>query len=279
MVPCEITRIDEKGVSYKTPLADSGVIANDKIKAVVLTLDGRGPVELTKEKRDRLLTLPRMYKDNPPTHLIRSCDGDYLRGRVIEMDDHKLVVELRTKPRELPRDRISRIIWLHPDELEGAAAAKKKTNTGPRPLVQAVHDNGTRLTFHPTQFKDSILSGVSDALGPCRIALESVDQLLIGNTIDEAVTKTAYQQWRLRNAQEPKFVTADANAPAAAPMAWIPPSSANRARFRAGFVERRAFSLVRSSRKNGRARLLRHLVRALSANDSARRPAPSRFSR
>ena len=133
--------------------------------------------------------------------------------RVIEMDDHKLVVELRTKPRELPRDRISRIIWLHPDELEGAAAAKKKTNTGPRPLVQAVHDNGTRLTFHPTQFKDSILSGVSDALGPCRIALESVDQLLIGNTIDEAVTKTAYQQWRLRNAQEPKFVTADANAP------------------------------------------------------------------
>ena len=213
MVPCEITRIDEKGVSYKTPLADSGVIANDKIKAVVLTLDGRGPVELTKDKRDRLLTLPRMYKDNPPTHLIRSCDGDYLRGRVIEMDDHKLVVELRTKPRELPRDRISRIIWLHPDELEGAEAAKKKTNTGPRPLVQAVHDNGTRLTFHPTQFKDSILSGVSDALGPCRIALESVDQLLIGNTIDEAVTKTAYQQWRLRNAQEPKFVTADANAP------------------------------------------------------------------
>ncbi len=217
MVPCEITRIDEKGVSYKTPLADSGVIANDKIKAVVLTLDGRGPVELTKDKRDRLLTLPRMYKENPPTHLIRSCDGDYLRGHVIEMDDHKLVVELRTKAKELPRDRISRIIWLHPDELQDAAAAKKKTNAGRQPLVQAVHDNGTRLTFHPTQLKDSILSGVSDALGPCRIALESVDQLLIGNSIDEAVTKTAYQQWRLRYAQEPKFMTADANAPGGSP--------------------------------------------------------------
>ena len=212
MVPCEITRIDEKGVTYKTPLSDSGTIANDKIKAVVLTLDGRGPVELTKEKRDRLLTLPRMQRDNPPTHLIRSCDGDYLRGRVIEMDERRLVVEVRLQTREVPRDRISRIIWLHPDEMEGTPAAKKKTESGPQPRVQAVHDNGTRLTFHPTQVKDSILSGKSDALGACRIGLDSIDQLLIGNAIEEAVTKTAYQQWKLRNAVEPKFIAAEANA-------------------------------------------------------------------
>jgi thiol-disulfide isomerase/thioredoxin len=212
MVPCEITRIDEKGVTYKTPLADLGTIANDKIKAVVLTLDGRGPVELTRDKRDRLLTLPRMQKDNPPTHLIRSCDGDYLRGRVVEMDDRKLVVEVRLQTKELPRDRISRIIWLHPDELPGASAAKKQTDAGRQSRVQAVHDNGTRLTFHPKQFKDSILSGTSDALGPCRIGLESIDLLLIGSAIDEAVTKTAYQQWKLRYAVEPKFIEAEANA-------------------------------------------------------------------
>jgi thiol-disulfide isomerase/thioredoxin len=212
MVPCEITRIDEKGVTYKTPLADLGTIANDKIKAVVLTLDGRGPVELTKDKRDRLLTLPRMQKDNPPTHLIRSCDGDYLRGRVVEMDDRKLVVEVRLQTKELPRDRISRIIWLHPDELPGTAATKKQTDAARRSRVQAVHDNGTRLTFHPKQFKDSILSGTSDALGPCRIGLESIDLLLIGSAIDEAVTKTAYQQWKLRYAVEPKFIEAEANA-------------------------------------------------------------------
>jgi thiol-disulfide isomerase/thioredoxin len=212
MVPCEITRIDEKGVTYKTPLSDSGTIANDKIKAVVLTLDGRGPVELTKDKRDRLLTLPRMQRDNPPTHLIRSCDGDYLRGRVVELDERKLMVEVRLQTKEVPRDRISRIIWLHPDELAGPSAAKKKNDAGPQPRVQAVHDNGTRLTFHPTRCKDSILSGTSDALGPCRIGLDSIDQLLIGNTIDEAVTKTAYQQWKLRNAVDPKFVAAEANA-------------------------------------------------------------------
>jgi peroxiredoxin len=211
MVPCEITRIDERGVTYKTALSDSGTISNDKIKAVVLTLDGRGPVELTKDKRDRLLTLPRMQKDNPPTHLIRSRDGDYLRGRILEMDEHKLTVEVRLQTKELPRERVSRIIWLHPEELASGAAAKKASETGPQPRVQALHDNGTRLTFHPTSFKDSILAGTSDALGPCRIGLDSIDQLLIGSAIEESVTKAAYQQWKLRYAQEPKFVTADAS--------------------------------------------------------------------
>ncbi len=229
MVPCEITRIDDKGVTYKTPLADLGTIANDKIKAVVLTLDGRGPVELTKEKRERLLTLPRMQRDNPPTHLIRSCDGDYLRGRVVEMDDRKLTVEVRLQTKEVPRDRISRIIWLHPDELPGAAAAKKKTNAATPSRVQAVHDNGTRLTFHAQQFKDSILSGISDALGPCRISLESIDQLLIGNAIEEAVVKTAYQQWKLRYALEPKFIAAEANAAASAGKAGLESSLVGKA--------------------------------------------------
>jgi thiol-disulfide isomerase/thioredoxin len=209
MIPCEVTRIDEKGVAFTTPLA-SGNVANDKIKAVVLTLDGRGSVELTKEKRERLLTLPRMQKENPPTHLIRSVDGDYLRGHLVEMDDRRLVVEIRLQPKELPRDRISRIIWLHPDELEGTSAPKQPRPTGPQPQVQAVHSDGTRLTFHPTQFKDSILFGTNDALGPCQIALSAIDQLLIGSAINEAVTKTAYQQWKLRYALEPLFVQQEA---------------------------------------------------------------------
>jgi thiol-disulfide isomerase/thioredoxin len=211
-IPCEVTKIDARGVAFTTALSESGVVANDKIKAVVLTLDGRGSVELTQEKRDRLLTLPRMQKENPPTHLIRSIDGDYLRGRILEMDDDKLVVEIRLQPQTLPRELISRIIWLHPDEFEGAPVAKKSSPPGPQPRVQAIHDNGTRLTFHPSQVTDSVLSGTSDAIGACRIAVSSIDQLLIGTAIDEAVTKTAYQQWKLRYALEPKFLAAEANA-------------------------------------------------------------------
>ena len=77
-------------------------------------------VVLTRSKRDRLLTLPRMQKADPPTHLIRSKNGDYLRGRVTKMDDKTLEVEVRLENKDVPRDRISRIIWLHADELDDA---------------------------------------------------------------------------------------------------------------------------------------------------------------
>ena len=211
-IPCEVTRIDQKGVSFTSPLSSSTFVPNEKVKAVELTLDGRGPVALTRSKRDRLLTVPRMQKGNPPTHLVRSRDGDYLRGRILEMDEFKLLIEIRLAPQEVPRERISRIIWLHPDEDKQTAPAPKPVSGGLR--VQAVEESGTRLTFSPEQFADATLSGKSDLLGACRITLESVDQLLLGSAIDEAATRAAYQQWKLQYALEPKYVEDEKNASA-----------------------------------------------------------------
>jgi peroxiredoxin len=208
-IPCEVTRIDQNGVSFTSPLSASTFVSHDKVKAVELTLDGRGPVALTRSKRDRLLTVPRMQKGNPPTHLVRSRDGDYLRGRILEMDDSKLVIEVRLQPQEVPRERISRIIWLHPDEGKEAPHGAKTSSSELR--VQAVEENGIRLTFRPEQFADSTLSGTSDLLGTCRVALEYVDQLLFGSAIEEAATRAAYQQWKLQYAVEPKFVQDEKN--------------------------------------------------------------------
>jgi thiol-disulfide isomerase/thioredoxin len=210
-IPCEITRIDQNGVSFKSALSAATFVPQNKIKAVELTLDGRGPVGLTRSKRERLLTLPRMQKANPPTHLIRSRDGDYLRGRILEMDDRKLLVEVRLETQEVPRDRISRIIWLHPEELTEASHVSKSTVAAPAMRVQAMLSDGVRLTFCPEKLADSTLSGTSDVLGACRIELNMADQLLIGTAIDEAATRAAYQQWKLQYAIEPKFVQDENN--------------------------------------------------------------------
>src|SRR5258708_37753846 len=117
-IPCEVTSIDENGVSFKTALSDSKFVAHDKIKAVELVRGTANAPGLTKTKRDRLLTLPRMQKESPPTHLIRSLDGDYLRCRLVGMDDNRLQVEVRLEMKEIPRARVARIIWLHADDLE-----------------------------------------------------------------------------------------------------------------------------------------------------------------
>ncbi|HTI51285.1 MAG TPA: TlpA disulfide reductase family protein, partial [Planctomycetaceae bacterium] len=206
-IPCEVTRIDEHGMSFTTPLSDSNFVAHEKIKAVELALDGAGTVHLTQIKRDRLLTLPRLQKENPPTHMIRSRYGDYLRGRIISMDDTKLVVEVRLETKEVPRDRISRIIWLHPEDLNEDDSTGKVDETASATRVQALRSDGIRLTFDAEQVAGGALSGKSEVLGACRVQLDKVDQLLIGGAIEQAAARLAFQQWKLQNAVEPKFVT------------------------------------------------------------------------
>jgi thiol-disulfide isomerase/thioredoxin len=206
VIPSEITGITEEGVSFKSSISTSTFVAHDKVKAVELTPITNLVVRLNKTKRERLLTLPRMQKASPPTHLIRSRNGDYLRGRVLMMDGRRLQVETRLETRELPRDRIAHIIWLHPEELD---PSKKSAATSGATRVQAVRHDGIRLTFFPEQLAGEVLSGKSDVLGACRVGLGEVDQLLIGGGIEQAAEMLAYGQWKLQNAPEPIEPPAD----------------------------------------------------------------------
>ena len=128
-IPCDVTRIDEKGVTLKTPFSDATFVAHEKIKGVELIATRNSP-QLDETKRDRLLTLPRLQKNSPPTHLICSTNGDFLRGRVLEMDEARLKVEVRLETREIPRDRLSHV-------LECAAVAIDQRNPGARGTGQS----------------------------------------------------------------------------------------------------------------------------------------------
>jgi peroxiredoxin len=210
VIPSVITKIDESGVWFRSSLSQSTFVPHVKVKAIELA-DTSNPllVRLTRSKRDRLLTLPRMQKPDPPTQMIRARNGDILRGRVVTMDDKTLHLEIRLESKEVPRARVAQIIWLHADELDpskksaGAPAAAAGTR------VQALRNDGIRLTFLADQFSGGTLEGKSDVLGPCRVALNQVDQLLIGSAIEKAAAHLIYQQWKLKNAPEPRFVQAD----------------------------------------------------------------------
>ena len=211
VIPSIITKITEEGVWFKSSLSKSTFVPHAKVKAVELVPDDpeANTVHLTRTKRERMLVLPRMQKADPPTHLIRSRNGDYLRGRVLKMDDKTLEVEVRLETKEIPRDRVSRIIWLHADELgtDGKPAPPAPTSSTAR--VQALRNDGVRLTFNADQFAADVLSGKSDVLGACQVAVKQIDQLLIGAAIDQAAAQLVYNQWKLKNAPEPKYVTAD----------------------------------------------------------------------
>ena len=201
-IPCEITGVDEKGVTFKTTMSDSTFVTHEKIKAVELASEALS-IKVSKTKRERLLTLPRMQRDNPPTHLIRSINGDYLRGRLTEMDEKILKMEVRLETREVERDKIAKIIWLHSDELDATKKAPTETPKSGTSRVQVLRSDGIRLTFFAEELTETTLVGKSEVLGVCRADLKQVDQLLVGSTIELAAAELAYQRWKLQHAVEP----------------------------------------------------------------------------
>lgn len=234
-IPCEVSKISEEGITFKTSLSDATFVSHDKVKAVELIVVD-GPPKLNKTKRERLLTLPRLQRDSPPTQLIRSSTGDFLRGRVIDMDDKFLQLEVRVETKKIPRERIAQIIWLHPDELtdaanatgergrvsppvnssdddgneipkdrEAVAAPVAEGKSGGPTRVQAMRSDGIRLTFFAEQFESKSLIGKSDVLGNCRAEVDQVDQFLIGTEIEKSAADLAYHRWKLHHAVEPKI--------------------------------------------------------------------------
>ena len=123
------------------------------------------PVKLNKTKQERLLTLPRMQKASPPTHLIRSKNGDYLRGRVVE-DGRPRRSRSRSgsRTRTLPRDRISRIIWLHADELDPSKKPPRRPRAS-RPACRPSATTASASRSRPSSSPATTLSGKSDVLG------------------------------------------------------------------------------------------------------------------
>jgi thiol-disulfide isomerase/thioredoxin len=212
-IPCVVTGMDEKGITIKTPFSNATFVAHEKIKSVELstTYPASG---LDEAKRDRLLTLPRMQKGLPPTQLICSKNGDFLRGRVLAMDETRLKVEVRSETREIPRERIAQIIWLHTDELTSQKAASTAGDHSPGNRVQTVRADGNRLTFVAEKADHKTIWGTSEVLGACRAELAEVDQLLFGTFIEESATKLAYHVWKLHHATEPKFAQSDRGASA-----------------------------------------------------------------
>lgn len=200
-IACTETSINEQGITFRTELADATFVAHEQLQALEL-MPNAEPVSIFKLKKERLLMLPRMQRENPPTQLIRSVDGDYLRGRLVSMDDKQLQVEVRLETQAIPRGSVARIIWLHPEETAAASpAGQADPPAGTR--VQAVPSDGNRLTFFAEQLAGTTLSGRSEILGSCHVNLEQVDELLIGAAIEQSAATLAFHQWKLTSAAEP----------------------------------------------------------------------------
>ena len=195
-------------------------MANGLVRAIELDPTA-GTSKISPDRFQRLTTLPRSQRDSPPTHLLRLRTQDYLRGRLESLDDDEVVFSVLDQKKRLPRAAVSRIIWLHPEEIDFAAggAARpdrvpaagadggEKPPADPEPaaglLVQGVSARG-RATLVAERMEGPAIIGTSPAFGPSRIDTTRIDKLLMGGAVGAGDERLPFAQWRLRLAPLPR---------------------------------------------------------------------------
>lgn len=211
----EVLRMSEAGVEIRSTESSATFIAHKDLRAIEL-VPNTPAIGIHQVKVDRLLMLPRSQQASPPTHLIRSNQGDYLRCRITSMNPEYIEAEVRLETKRIPRNTVSRIIWLHPEEILGgdanasadAKADKPKASSSEEGLLfQAIPEDRKRMTLVPQSVEGSFLRGKSRILGDCQVDLRTTNIILIGAAILDSNIPLAYEQWKLRRAPEPLAAT------------------------------------------------------------------------
>jgi thiol-disulfide isomerase/thioredoxin len=227
---------------------------------------GRATPRIESEMKAMILTVPRMRRDNPPSHVLVARNGDMLRGRLVGLSEDNVKFTSRLDDFNFSRDHLACIIWLHAENLkkekkkeaDKAEGAKDDTvSVAPEnavrpaapaknldqfvleklavlgqqpaptkidePLVAAADQSalkntpatirvelshGTRITFEPIAVKDGKLIGKSAVLGAVSVPVNSIRKLYMGVSAENQ--STAYADWVLKAAPEPKLVSSPA---------------------------------------------------------------------
>jgi thiol-disulfide isomerase/thioredoxin len=224
-----VERIDEQGMTFRSAQSTTSFAPHDLIQHVWLN-PTRSKLPTSPEKLKRLMTVPRSMKQDPPTHLFVAVSGDYLRGRLVRLEKNQLTVEIRLEQVQIDSSQIAQIIWLHDrdwsdkpqtagdevrpqQDVSGAENELPSTNF----LVHAIGRSDRGLTFRPEKFHQGILSGHSELLGECSVAVGELNQLLFGPNISQQIRAYRDDPWTLSLAQFPRVYMeegADPDAPA-----------------------------------------------------------------
>ena len=213
----DIQSVSNGEMFFKSSLFTANKIDVDRVRGV-RKLVYTGADKMETGSRKRLLTLPRTQRNNPPTHLIVSRDGDAIRGQLQSMDVDELVLQVRGEDRKIQMKNVAEIVWLLdapeiiPPDGKGTepdlANAKAKVDE-PRKTelsYQAFDNSGTRISIVPERVEGDILYGQHPQLGACQIALAKISKIILGDAIADEAKRNRFSKWALENAVDPKFV-------------------------------------------------------------------------
>lgn len=201
---------DATGVRIRDDAGAEVVVPAVAMQAIELVAAASAPVART--KADRLRVLPRIQNSDPPTHLLRLTNGDYIRGKLTKLDDNVARIEVgaAADAKELRRADVARVIWLSVEGDGSDAAAIAAITAGLKPdgvQVRALLSGpeGSRwVTCTAERIDGDKLIGWNGVLGKVAVDLGSCTSLDVGPAAVALPDGVPYAQWRLKPAAVPR---------------------------------------------------------------------------
>lgn len=207
-VLCTVLSIDDTGVRITKDAGRELQVPHAAMRAIELVAAAGQPI--SKTKAERLLMLPRAQQADPPTHLLRLPGGDYMRGKLLALDDKTVRFEVAGSIKELRRADATRLIWLAVagDAADAAAVAAIAADRRPEDVIVRAMLRGAeglrRLTCVADRVAGDTLSGRSGVLGEVTVNLAQCTSLDVGPVATDVSSGIPYAQWRLKPAPPPR---------------------------------------------------------------------------
>ena len=218
--PATLRRGDSQEFYFESSLFPKQSIAQSLVRGVRF-VNYHGIDKLDRATRIRLLTLPRVQRNNPPTHLVVSRDGDLLRGKLILFDRDQLVMDVRGEQRTVLVKNIAELIALDPaPKLKDASDSTQSDTTSEsvenfntessetQTDAYQIHlEQGSRVSIQPISVDAESLKGIHPQLGECALPWNSVTRISLGDAIAVDASLNRFGKWKLQHAPDPKFVS------------------------------------------------------------------------
>jgi len=209
--PAMIRRGDSEDFYFESSLFPKQSISQSLVRGVRF-VDYRGLEKLDRATRLRLLTLPRVQRTNPPTHLVVSRDGDLLRGKLVLFDRDQLVIDVRGEQRTILVKNIAELVALDPapklqEQQEDSPEESPSETTTSTDVYQINLEQGARVSIQPVSVDAEYLKGVHPQLGECSLPWSSVARISLGEAIAVDASMNRFGKWKLQHAPDPKFVS------------------------------------------------------------------------
>lgn len=174
------------------------------------------------ERKELVLTIPRLKARNPPGQILCATNFDLARGNIVSVNDEHVMFRTDNSVNRYSRDILGSIIWIDTESLIASLAADEtgeasdeavKEKEEPEvdqaskvkvQVAQVLMRGGRRVTLTLDRWADDKLIGNSELLGGCEIPFQQIYEIRMGKFATEA-TDVPWSDWVAKLAPKPKL--------------------------------------------------------------------------